>query len=114
METEKKNSPDKKISKNQLFKKRVIINPDELKEQLSEIESNQSTKQYNESLYNLFDEDKFTIRDDFDRNHCKEFLKEKDKFLQPIKFDEFLCEDDNEKIEVYNRISPKFTFGRLL
>ena len=108
MEMKNKNTSIKKISKNQLFKNRIIINPDDLKEKFPNI-----LKKEIEALCDLFDEDKFKIKNDFDRKHCKEFLKEKDKCLQAINLDDTLSENnDDENSEVLNNISTKFTFGR--
>ena len=103
-----KNTATKKISKNQLFKNRIIINPDDLKEKFPNILEKESG-----ALRDLFNEDKFKIKNDFDRKHCKEFLKEKDKCLQAINLDDTLSENnDDENSEVLNNISTKFTFGR--
>ena len=102
--------------KNQLFKKKVIMNYNDLKEKLSSIFESESEKtgqnnHYSKMLIALFDVNKFKIRNDFDRKHCKEFLKEKDKYLQPLNLDDSLSDDD-EEIGAINRISSKFTFGR--
>ena len=107
MQMKNKKAPTKKMSKNQLFKNRIIINPDDLKEKLPNI-----LEKENEALCDLFDEDKFKIKNDFDRKHCKEFLKEKDKCLEAINLDDNLSENEDENIEVVNNISTKFTFGR--
>ena len=115
MQAKNKNTFTKAISKNQLFKKKIILRPDDLKEKLrnlfeSKNETIQSNYQYNKMLRVLFDENKFKIRNDFDRKHSKEFLYEKDKCLRPIGLDDYLFDDD-EKIETLNKISSKFTFG---
>ena len=108
MQMENKNTPTNKTSKNQLFKNRVIISPDNLKEKFPNIVGTEKR-----ALNDLFDEDKFKIRNDFDRKHCKEFLKEKYKCLESINLNDTISEnDDDEKNEVLNKISSKFTFGR--
>ena len=113
MQTKSKNSSTEKITKNQLFKKKVILNPDDLKKILTnetEKKTAQSNNQYNQVFKDLFNENKFKIRNDFDRKHSKEFLNEKDQYLRPLNIDDFLSDKD-EKIETLNRISSKFTFG---
>ena len=103
-----KNSSTEKISKNELFKNRIIISPEDLKEKFSSMNSIET------GLFSgLFDSNKFKIRNDFDRKHSKEFLKEKDECLQAINLNDTLSEnDDDENNEVLNNISTKFTFGR--
>ena len=103
-----KNSSTEKISKNELFKNRIIISPEDLKEKFSSMNSIET------GLFSdLFDANKFKIRNDFDRKHSKEFLKEKDECLQAINLNDTLSEnDDDENNEVLNNISTKFTFGR--
>ena len=113
MQTKSKNTSTEKIMKNQLFKKTVMVNPDDLIKilpNLTEKKTAQSNNQYNQMFKDLFDENKFKIRNDFDRKHSKEFLNEKDKYLRPVNLDDFLSDED-EKIETLNRISSKFTFG---
>ena len=102
-----KNISTKVISKNELFKKKVIINPDNLKEKFSSMFETEIG-----AFNDLFDKNKFKIKNDFDRKHCKEFLKEKDKCLEAINLDDNLSENEDENIEVVNNISTKFTFGR--
>ena len=102
-----KNISTKVIPKNELFKNKVIINPDNLKEKFSSMFETET-----EAFNDLFDKNKFKIKNDFDRKHCKEFLKEKDKCLQAIDLDDSLSESEDENIEVVNNISTKFTFGR--
>ena len=102
-----KNISTKVISKNELFKNKVIINPDNLKEKFSSMFETEI-----EAFNDLFDKNKFKIKNDFDRKHCKEFLKEKDKCLEAINLDDNLSENEDENIEVVNNISTKFTFGR--
>ena len=103
-----KNISTKVIPKNELFKNKVIINPDNLKEKFSSMFETET-----EAFNDLFDKNKFKIKNDFDRKHCKEFLKEKDKCLQAINLDDTLSENnDDENSEVLNNISTKFTFGR--
>ena len=102
-----KNISTKVIPKNELFKNKVIINPDNLKEKFSSMFETEIG-----ALYDLFDKNKFKIKNDFDRKHCKEFLKEKDKCLEAINLDDNLSENEDENIEVVNNISTKFTFGR--
>ena len=105
MQMKNKNSLSEKNSKNQLFKNRVIISPDDLAEKFA------SMRSIEHGIFNdLFDENKFKIRNDFDRKHCKEFLKEKDESLKLVNLDDSLSDDDEES-EVLNRISSKFTFG---
>ena len=109
-----KNISIEKESKNQLFKSKVIINHDDLKKKLSSVlgsenETNKSDNQYNQMFNILFDKNKFKIRNDFDGEHCDDFLHEKLKYLQPVNLDDSLSDD--RKIEYVNRISPKFTFG---
>ena len=109
MQMKTKNTSTEKKMKNQLFKNKVIIKYDDLKEKLasileSENETVQSNDQYNQMLNVLFDENKFKIKNEFD---YKEFLKEKLKYLQPMNLDD----DDDEKNEVLNRIPSNFTFG---
>ena len=101
----------KTISKNQFFKDRVILNPGELKEKLSSVHENEKEAFYFQKFNDLFDENKFKIRNDFDSEHSKEFLEEKEKYLQPINLDNTFSEDDDDNSEVLNRISSKFTFG---
>ena len=113
MQTKNKITSTEKISKNQLFKKTVMVNPDDLIKilpNLTEKKTVQSNNQYNQMFKDLFDENKFKIRNDFDRKHSKEFLNEKDICLRPMNLDDFLSDED-EKIETLNRISSKFTFG---
>ena len=55
---------------------------------------------------------KFKIRNDFDRKHSKEFLKEKDECLKTMDLNDSLSENDDENDQVLNNISTKFTFGR--
>ena len=115
MKTKTKYISTKTISKNKLLKNKVIINPDNFYEKLSSIletenETIQSNIQCNQMFKILFDENKFKIRNDFDREHSKVFLDEKDKCLQPINLDNSFSDDD--KIETINRISSKFTFGQ--
>ena len=102
-----KNSSTEKISKNELFKKRIIISPEDLKEKFSSMSSIETGV-----INDLFEENKFNIRNDFDRKHSKEFLKEKDECLQTINLNDTLSENDDENNEVLNNISTKFTFGR--
>ena len=102
-----KNISTKVIPKNELFKNKVIINPDNLKEKFSSMFETEIG-----ALNDLFDKNKFKIKNDFDRKHCKEFLKEKDKCLEAINLDDNLSENEDENIEVVNNISTKFTFGR--
>ena len=104
-----------KISKNQLFKNKVIIKYDDLKDKLSSIlESDKETDESNNksnNLFNvLFEENKFQFKNDFDKEHCKVFLKEKIKYLQPMDLEDSLSEED-EKIEILKRTPTKFTFG---
>ena len=118
MQAKSKPISTKIIPKNQLFKNPVIIDPDDLKEKLSnaagaQSEIVESNNHYNQMLNVLFDENKFKIRNDFDRRHSKEFLKEKDLCLQSINLDESLLENDDENEEVLNRVSSKFTFGQI-
>ena len=115
MQMKGKNTFTEKISKNQLFKKKIITNPDDLKKILSNVleiekETARSNTQYNQMFKDLFDENKFKIRNDFDRKHSKVFLNEKDIFLRSINLDDFLSDED-ENTEFLNRISSKFTFG---
>ena len=113
MQTKNKITSTEKISKNKLFKKTVMVNPDDLIKilpNLTEKKTVQSNNQYNQMFKDLFDENKFKIRNDFDRKHSKEFLNEKDICLRPMNLDDFLSDED-EKIETLNRISSKFTFG---
>ena len=103
------------ISKNELFKNTIIISSDDLKEKLQNIieiekKTAQSNIQYSQMFNDLFEENKFKIRNDFDRKHCNEFLKEKDESLKLVNLDDSLSDDDEES-EVLNRISSKFTFG---
>ena len=111
MQAKNKNTSAKIISKNQLFKNKVILRSDVLKEKLQNLfESESRAIKSNIHLYEvLFDKNKFKIRNDFDRKHSKEFLKEKDKCLKPVDLDDFLSDD--EKIDTLNKISSKFTFG---
>ena len=103
-----------KLSKNQLFKNKVIINYDDLKNKLSSIigsedETVQSNIQCSQMLNILFDENKFQFKNNFDRKHCKKFLKEKLQYLEPMNLDDSLSE--NEKGEILTTITSKFTFG---
>ena len=109
MQTKNNSKSTKKSSKNQLFKDTIIISADEFKQKLpnlveSEIESN------NQIFHDLFDENKIKIKNDFDRKHCKEFLTEKDKYLQTIDLDDSLPDED-ENTEVLKRSPTTFTFG---
>ena len=118
MQKKNKNKPIEKKMKNQLFKNKVIISPDELKEKLSSIlgsenETARPNIQNNKILNDLFDENKFKIRNDFDSDHCEEFLEEKEKYLRPMNLDNSLSDED-EKTDVVNRISSKFTFGHYI
>ena len=104
-----KNISTKVIPKNELFKNKVIINPDNLKEKFSSMFETEIG-----ALNDLFDKNKFKIKNDFDRKHCKEFLKEKDKCLQAINLNDTSFENsDNENSEVLNNISTNFSFCRL-
>ena len=107
MQMKNKNSLSEKNSKNQLFKNRVIISPDDLAEKFA------SMRSIEHGIFNdLFDENKFKIRNDFDRKHSKEFLKEKDECLKTMDLNDSLSENDDENDQVLNNISTKFTFGR--
>ena len=115
MKERNENTYTKITSKNQLFKKKVIIKPDDLKKILpnvfeTEKDTIRSNTQYNQIFNDLFDENKFKIRNDFDKKHSKVFLNEKDLYLQSINLDDYLSDED-EDVEFLNRISPKFTFG---
>ena len=106
----------KKVMKNQLFKNKVIINHDDFEKIFPNIigienEITQSNNQYNKTFHVLFNKDKLKISNDFDSEHCNEFLKEKEKYLRPINLDSSLSDDEEEK-DILNRISPKFTFGQ--
>ena len=108
MQMKNKNSYNENISKNELFKNRIIISPEDLNEKFPSMSSIKTGM-----FSDLFEENKFKIRNDFDRKHSKEFLKEKDECLQTINLNDTLSEnDDDENNEVLNNISTKFTFGR--
>ena len=112
MQMKNKNIPIEKKTKNKLSKNKILISNDSLKKKFpneyeSEKEKLQSNNQYNKMLNILFDENKFNIRNEFDRKHCKEFLKEKFKYLQPMNLDDSV----DEKVGNLNRLSSKFTFG---
>ena len=116
MQVKNKSTSTKIIPKNKLLKEKGIISTEELKEDLPSIlESKNETvhpvNPYDQMFDDLFDENKFKMRNDFDRKHCKEFLKEKDKCLKPIKLDDEFFLDGDENDDVVNRITPKFTFG---
>ena len=104
-----KNSSLEKISKNELFKNKIIISPEDFKKKFSSMNSIETGV-----FSDLFDANKFKIRNDFDRKHSKQFLKEKDECLQTILLNDTFSEndDDDENNEVLNNISTKFTFGR--
>ena len=103
-----KNSSTDKISKNELFGNRIIISPEDLKEKFPSMRSIETGM-----FSDLFEENKFKIRNDFDRKHSNEFLKEKDECLKIINLNDTLSEndDDDENEQVLNNISTKFTFG---
>ena len=107
MQMKNKNSSSDNIPKNEFFKNRVIATPDDLKEKFQSMHSIETG-----IFSDLFDKNKFKIRNDFDRNHCKEFLKEKDECLQTMDLNDSLSENDDENEQVVNNISTKFTFGR--
>ena len=102
-----KNSSTEKILKNDLFKNRIIISPEDLEEKYPSMYSIETGV-----LGDLFEENKFKIRNDFDRKHSKEFLKEKDECLKTMDLNDSLSENDDENDQVLNNISTKFTFGR--
>ena len=111
-----KDTSKKKVVKNQSFKSKVIINYDDFEKKFPNIigienEITQLNNQYNKTFHVLFNKDKFKIRNDFDSEHSNEFLKEKEKYLQPVNLDGSLSDDDEEEKDILNRISPKFTFG---
>ena len=102
-----KNSSTEKILKNELFKNRIIISPEDLEEKYPSMYSIETGV-----LGDLFEENKFKIKNDFDRKHSKEFLKEKDECLKAINLNDILSENvDDGNEQVVNNISTKFTFG---
>lgn len=58
-----------------------------------------------EMFSEFFDENKFQMRNDFNRKKCEEFLKEKDICLQNFNLDDKIPE------EALQRSSTQFTFG---
>ena len=116
MQAKTRNISTNKKSKNKLFKKKVIINPDDLKKMspnvfMTKKEITQQNYKYNQMYNILFNKNKFKMKNDFDKKHSKIILNEKDKYLQPVNLDDSLSDEEDENVDVLNRISGKFTFG---
>ena len=116
MQTKNKKANIKKLPKNRLIKKKIKNDKDDIKKKIqnnipeAENEIGQSDKEFIQMIKILFNKNKFKIRNDFDREHCKEFLKEKEKYFQQINLNDSLS-DEGEESGIKNRILTKFTFG---